>query len=498
MSDAESVLDAALRHLSLTIPVARLPPEILAAIFAILPSIDPPRRDAMIAGGKNTLGWPTITHVCQRWRSVALQDPTLWADIVVPFPYGDRWATAFFARAKSVPLTIRKPRSWSPLPPRASELALVSGHLAHTRILCLDITLAMLPALCRPAPLLQNLDLTASPPFPSDRSSCALPEDLLGGAAGAPSLQHLALRGAHPWTSPLLTHLVTLTVAQDNLAVHGVKLADALAALERIPALERIVLGLDDNDAVEVASPTVIALPKLRHLDLRAHYLGARLLFERLALPPDATIRCCLSVSSLAPVGEHTAFFKCIAERAGRIARIGIKSFMWEDGDAIIANLTVWGTARAQGAPSLVLQFMEDPYLGSEFGMMPSALSALASQHLETLAVWNDEEDFAWPHALGRASALRRVTVEGEAVNAFVSVLAQTPGLLPALACLVVTGGKFVAGLRTDLMARTLAERARDGHALEVLDLLGCDVDEESARDLRWAVPGMVLRWRSQ
>ncbi|KAI0042360.1 hypothetical protein FA95DRAFT_1610264, partial [Auriscalpium vulgare] len=72
------------------IPVARLPPEILALIFSILTAIDRPMLNRSQTANlklrrKNKLGWVTVTHVCQRWRTIALRNPLLWAsNIALP------------------------------------------------------------------------------------------------------------------------------------------------------------------------------------------------------------------------------------------------------------------------------------------------------------------------------------------------------------------------------------------------------------------------------
>ncbi|KAI0046267.1 hypothetical protein FA95DRAFT_1494286, partial [Auriscalpium vulgare] len=86
------------------IPSSRLPPETMGHVFTILAFIDPPRRDNPWV--KMSLGWLLATHVCRRWRDIALQTPTLWADITFPFIFGEHWATAFSSRAGGMPLTI--------------------------------------------------------------------------------------------------------------------------------------------------------------------------------------------------------------------------------------------------------------------------------------------------------------------------------------------------------------------------------------------------------
>ncbi|KAI0051988.1 hypothetical protein FA95DRAFT_1451575, partial [Auriscalpium vulgare] len=92
--------------------IVRLPPEILTIIFM---HVSPPevRCDwadrVWVDESLADIGWIAITHVCRRWRQVAIGYPLLWTNI--DFSYGRAWTQAFLSRARSAPLSItsRKP-----------------------------------------------------------------------------------------------------------------------------------------------------------------------------------------------------------------------------------------------------------------------------------------------------------------------------------------------------------------------------------------------------
>ena len=82
--------------------ISRLPNELLAPIFihcardyhyesARIPSLYAP-------------DWVNVSHVCSRWRNVALHCLTLWSYI---FTMLQRWTEILLARSKQAPLKIR-------------------------------------------------------------------------------------------------------------------------------------------------------------------------------------------------------------------------------------------------------------------------------------------------------------------------------------------------------------------------------------------------------
>ncbi|KAI0046757.1 hypothetical protein FA95DRAFT_1542131 [Auriscalpium vulgare] len=82
------------------LPVARLPPEVLRTIFTVCSDIDHP----LIEGWDFHFGWLAVTHVCRRWRDIALEHSGLWADVL--YPLGPLWAAASLERAQTMPLIV--------------------------------------------------------------------------------------------------------------------------------------------------------------------------------------------------------------------------------------------------------------------------------------------------------------------------------------------------------------------------------------------------------
>ncbi|VDC02096.1 unnamed protein product [Peniophora sp. CBMAI 1063] len=122
-----------------------------------------------------SLGWIAATHVCLRWRAIALDMPTLWADVVCAFP-GSSTADELLARARSCPVKIEVsynctkalfqqryylPISWS------------TQHLGRANTFCCDIRqwseflrddAEVYNALTGPLPSLRRLNLSCNTP----------------------------------------------------------------------------------------------------------------------------------------------------------------------------------------------------------------------------------------------------------------------------------------------------------------------------------------------
>ncbi|KAI0046745.1 hypothetical protein FA95DRAFT_1606637 [Auriscalpium vulgare] len=82
------------------LPVARVPPEILRTIFTVCSDIDHPR----IKKWDFHFGWLAVTHVCRRWRNIALEQSGLWTGISGSLNH--LWTYAFADRAQTMPLAI--------------------------------------------------------------------------------------------------------------------------------------------------------------------------------------------------------------------------------------------------------------------------------------------------------------------------------------------------------------------------------------------------------
>ncbi|KAF6761914.1 hypothetical protein DFP72DRAFT_957668, partial [Ephemerocybe angulata] len=79
----------------------RLPPEILARIFLDLASMG--LSSWYAPNYRVSVSWLRVTFVCRHWRSVALQSPSLWSNIVFS---NTNLAETMLTRSKGAPLTI--------------------------------------------------------------------------------------------------------------------------------------------------------------------------------------------------------------------------------------------------------------------------------------------------------------------------------------------------------------------------------------------------------
>ncbi|KAJ7742580.1 hypothetical protein B0H16DRAFT_1563039 [Mycena metata] len=216
-------------------PISRLPTEVLAPILELCPAIDADVPD--FATGNFVLGI-TVSHVCRRWREIAMKSPHFWAHIVVPSR--PRWALELLKRSQAAPLTVG-----------------VNFGLTTTKhVVARDLVLAQLPrirelhvrmpiypasvpaSLLLPAPNLETLALSASQSSPF---------------FGQASLRHLSLRFCLlQRESPLWEGLVSLELVSTPINfVFGLPHLRALTLIESYPT------------AVETSEPVSLGLERL-------------------------------------------------------------------------------------------------------------------------------------------------------------------------------------------------------------------------------------------
>ncbi|KAI0039349.1 hypothetical protein FA95DRAFT_1684332 [Auriscalpium vulgare] len=437
------------------IPVSRLPPEILCLVFFILSKIDHPNLNRpQTDRRKYKLGWVTVTHVCQRWRTVALSDPALWAsNIALPSVLGDCWAATFVTRAQNLPLTFGAIIFSMTAPPWRSPIPRSSALIS--------------------------------------RPSRLLPDALFGGAASLPELRHLSVEAfdPRPWIPLLLAQLVTVDM---SFQLTGAEIVSILAALERMPALERLSLWLSlrlSPEDTEVVPVTL--LPALRHLTLDSGINEVSIL-TRLALPPGVHVSCGIHWTAGAAAELPTLFPAMVTcAHAAAISRVDVKLTAAAD-YARNVEVNAWRSGNTDGTPALTVRF-------SGWTDVPAVLKFFASTHLEELAVGGDVPDASWLDAFGSARRLHHVTVKAGAVLLFCTKLTGNPGVLTALHTLVINvrGLPLAKLILEDTLRRCLAARAsRSGILLKELEVVGYDEDEACVRALRAAMPGLVVRWR--
>ncbi|TFK50603.1 hypothetical protein OE88DRAFT_1661108 [Heliocybe sulcata] len=97
-------------RLNTLVLIARLPPEVLAEIFAayICAHGQPEVPIRLSSGPHQPYAWLVITHVCHHWRTVALGTPSLWTEVYLTQP---ECVQMMLTRSKQVPLSILLPRN---------------------------------------------------------------------------------------------------------------------------------------------------------------------------------------------------------------------------------------------------------------------------------------------------------------------------------------------------------------------------------------------------
>jgi len=241
--------------------VELLPDDILLEIFTIY------MNDAVQQ-------WPTLVHVCRRWRKLILASPCrlglrLLYTAGTPLSNTLRvWPT--------LPIFIFGPDSPASLVEGVSDIvtSLHQRERIH-RVSLPDVPVCVLEelaaAMCKPLPALERLELASN-----CDTAPALPNNFLGGSA--PSLQLLRLIGI-PFPSlktalPSFTHLVELSLKDipHSGYISPEAIVTGLAGLSRLQKLRlhfRSPLSHPPQEDRCVPPPTRTVLPALSILDFR-------------------------------------------------------------------------------------------------------------------------------------------------------------------------------------------------------------------------------------
>ncbi|KAI0061501.1 hypothetical protein BV25DRAFT_1826641 [Artomyces pyxidatus] len=189
---------------------------------------------------REPVGWMRVTHVCRRWRDVALGNPLLWSHIVLPLT-SPEWARAILAREQHVPVTV----SWvgigyAKTPALSERRVLPLTDLAGVERLKLgefdgrmDVLASMLG---KPAPVLEVAEVQCH------LDDARPPNSLFAGHA--PRLRRLCLRNSASfcWSSPILSNLVCLEINGRPGLIERPSRDDVFLALQKMHALEGLSL----------------------------------------------------------------------------------------------------------------------------------------------------------------------------------------------------------------------------------------------------------------
>lgn len=101
LSEAQQRVVALASQLNTGVGFVWLPEELLIEVFKWHRALW--ERECDVQRGRNAYGWITVTHVCHRWRDVALHAPSLWTRIRAMH---SECVQAFLERSRTMPISV--------------------------------------------------------------------------------------------------------------------------------------------------------------------------------------------------------------------------------------------------------------------------------------------------------------------------------------------------------------------------------------------------------
>ncbi|KAF8262926.1 hypothetical protein EI94DRAFT_1742155 [Lactarius quietus] len=300
----ESIRALRLRRNALS-PVSSLPPEVFTAIFSFLCLPGTSSLDEK-SDYRYHLARLRISHVCHRWREIALDHPLLWSHVDLT-TLSAAGSTEILVRAKSVPLYLeaRVPgRCWDDVRFAAiqKELQARVPNICHLSISAELFRLhRTLGGLVSPAPTLEYLSLFSRGGYQTRITGdhLVVPDALFNGST--PRLSRLKLRNCEiSWKSPLLRGLRYLEILSPPADARPT-LTAWLDALDELPQLKTLTL----HSASPIAPVTpfdverTVTLPSLTHLEILTSPGDCALALAHLELP--ALTMLCITATSHHP-----------------------------------------------------------------------------------------------------------------------------------------------------------------------------------------------------
>ena len=271
-------------------PIFTLPPELLTRIFHFYALEVPPWSD-----GVQKLGWIAVTHVCRRWRQVALGDSSLWARITGISPNA-KWISEMLFRSRNAPLVVDF--AVTPVPEILSKFARHIFSIRELRLRGLSVHHYQgLQKICAlEAPALEHLELGVSGPYPVTFHQLGFGWTTLFRGL-APKLRTLSLSNISIPRSLIpcgqLTQL-KITLFR-GISVHSTALlsdsSQLLDLLINTPNLEVLVLEFRSSTILfQAPHGQAVHLPHLSHLYLGGSTSCVANLLKVLQLPSSTTL----------------------------------------------------------------------------------------------------------------------------------------------------------------------------------------------------------------
>ncbi|KIM42664.1 hypothetical protein M413DRAFT_121419 [Hebeloma cylindrosporum] len=484
-------------HRNNLVPISKIPVELLSYIFSLV------QRKYRHESREN-LGWIVVTHVCQRWRGIALNNPSLW--VYIPFHCPD-WVPEMTKRSKSAILKVEL-NSKNFMHFRFHDLReFLDIHISRIqKIKCYGSRKAILRTLFQHLPphsarSLEHLNLCHAPQGPNTMTHI---ERLL---AEPSRLRTLKLHGPIDWSSKVLSSLTHFAVHyNDSLPNESPptypQFFDALA---RMPALQ--ILELHDVPLPpELATKfPIVYLSQLKSIHLMGSAPIVSNMLRHISFPESTRFQLTLDISMASDVALVSALFggrnpstkPVIKWPLARSLRLTVENGQahitaWSYFSQETVNFSGWSFPDADDSflrlslPCLLLSSTPD-----RDDIMAQAIleacSATPFQNLLALSVVSEEElagvnRESLTKAFGRQPQLHSANVEGPALKAFLGFMAggnedlsQAPDTFPSLRRLSIYAGIFKKGcLSAGVLQDMLRHRKEFGMELEHVDFKCC------------------------
>ncbi|KAF8959455.1 hypothetical protein BDZ97DRAFT_1838166 [Flammula alnicola] len=278
--------------------MSKLPLELFSAIFSIFQR----ETGAWSFERGSNLEWIKVTHICRKWREMAINSPNLWTRIPFDRP---RWTTEMLTRSRTDTLIVNDHLDSLYSKNQASKFealkAVFQCHLSRvgeitlrgaSRAKQLQFLLQDVPPTS--VPRLQSISISGRPSKTSDFvDTITLLENSMNNTD---RLRKLEVLNTVRWDSRLLNNLTHLTISNDLQNVVKPSQAQFFNALRRMPSLQQLRHGLHGSTIPEYTGGSPPTPTNVVHLhDLESLYLSdttAAILnvLDHIRFPPTAAL----------------------------------------------------------------------------------------------------------------------------------------------------------------------------------------------------------------
>ncbi|KAF9475885.1 hypothetical protein BDN70DRAFT_205371 [Pholiota conissans] len=295
IDERQAALAATLHQRNSLVPISSLPPEILGHIFALVQYRD------LSCNTEDRLDWIALTHVCWRWRDIALNLPSLWVDLPTDYP---EWVEEMIQRSKTCGLTVYatvnedcyETNEYGP-PQVDIQPGLITALTQIHRIRDLSLhckdgiawhSIQCSVDLCS-APRLEKICLNAEE-LTSENDYIYISKNILRDTS---ALRQLQLIGCCiDWSShPLFRcHSLTHLSLQDMLTEYTPTAKAFVDALKAMPVLQTLDLRWSFPDGEEWDSK-MLHIPHLQNLHIEADSSDSVGFFRHISFPPSCIVK---------------------------------------------------------------------------------------------------------------------------------------------------------------------------------------------------------------